>query len=171
MKLATKFEFSSGGVVYRKKDKTIEFLLGKHSGYHKWVLPKGLVEKGENPRETAIREVKEEIGVDGRIIDKKSLIEIEYFYFADLGHEHGVDAQGKKTERRTVRYQENGGGKVRIHKKVVFFLMEYIKGDPTKHGWEMEDASWFSAQTALNTLAFDSEKSALSKAVEKLSKF
>ena len=37
--------------------------------YEGWVLPKGTVEKGENHRETAIREVREETGVTGKIID------------------------------------------------------------------------------------------------------
>ena len=40
----------------------IGWLIGKHSGYHKWVLPKGLIEKGEKGYETAVREVQEEMG-------------------------------------------------------------------------------------------------------------
>ena len=49
---------SCGGVViYRKKI----LLLYKNyrNRYEGWVLPKGTVEKGENHRETAIREVRE----------------------------------------------------------------------------------------------------------------
>lgn len=59
---------SCGGVViYRKKI----LLLYKNyrNRYEGWVLPKGTVEKGENHRETAIREVREETGVTGKIID------------------------------------------------------------------------------------------------------
>lgn len=59
---------SYGGVViYRKKI----LLLYKNyrNRYEGWVLPKGTVEKGENHRETAIREVREETGVTGKIID------------------------------------------------------------------------------------------------------
>ena len=59
---------SCGGVViYRKKI----LLLYKNyrNRYEGWVLQKGTVEKGENHRETAIREVREETGVTGKIID------------------------------------------------------------------------------------------------------
>ncbi len=63
MKQATLEEISAGGVVYRQMGDDCEFLIGKHSGYHKWVLPKGLVEKGESYQETAAREVMEEVGV------------------------------------------------------------------------------------------------------------
>ena len=57
----------SGVVIYRKKI----LLLYKNyrNRYEGWVLPKGTVEKGENHRETAIREVREETGVTGKIID------------------------------------------------------------------------------------------------------
>ena len=56
-----------GVVIYRKKI----LLLYKNyrNRYEGWVLPKGTVEKGENHRETAIREVREETGVTGKIID------------------------------------------------------------------------------------------------------
>ena len=48
--LSSKREFSAGGVVFKKlsvlsSQFSVVFLLGKHSGYHKWVLPKGLIEK------------------------------------------------------------------------------------------------------------------------------
>lgn len=59
---------SCGGVViYREKI----LLLYKNyrNRYEGWVLPKGTVEKGENHQETAIREVREETGVTGKIID------------------------------------------------------------------------------------------------------
>ena len=69
MKIKTsKFERSSGAVVYRRKNSNFQFLLGKHSGYHKWVLPKGLIEKGEDPKITAFREVEEETGIKAKII-------------------------------------------------------------------------------------------------------
>lgn len=168
MKLITKYEFSSGGVVFRENDNSIEFLLGKHSGYHKWVLPKGLVEEGEDPRKTAIRETEEEVSVKARIINEEPLKNVEYFYFADLGQTTKKSASEDKISRRIIRYQENGGKKVRIHKKVSFYLMEYTSGDPVNHGWEMEDAGWFSYEDALSLLAFDTEKAALKAAGEKL---
>lgn len=59
----------AGGVVYRMRSGVAEYLLveAKHDP-HQWVLPKGHIEPGENPRVTAVREVHEETGVWARII-------------------------------------------------------------------------------------------------------
>lgn len=66
-------EISAGGiVVYRNS----ALLLKKFNG--DYVLPKGKVEKGETLEETAIREVYEEAGVKGRIVEY--LGEINYSY-------------------------------------------------------------------------------------------
>ena len=62
-----KTEFSAGGVVYRKLNDKVEFLVVQHSGHHRWVLPKGWIDPGETKEQTAIREVKEEAGVEGEI--------------------------------------------------------------------------------------------------------
>ncbi len=61
-KQKSKREFSAGGVVFKGK----KWLVCKHSGYHKWVLPKGLVEEGESLQTTAVRGVEEEGGVKCR---------------------------------------------------------------------------------------------------------
>ena len=58
-----------GGVVYRKRGKAIEYLvIQAERKRSEWVLPKGHIEPGEHPRETAVREVKEETGHWARII-------------------------------------------------------------------------------------------------------
>lgn len=168
MKVPTISEFSAGGVVFRKKDGQYEFVLGRHSGYDKWVLPKGLVEEGEKPEETAVREVEEEVGVIGKIVNEEPVKTIEYFYFADFGKQKGLGATGEETVRRVKQYQEAGGKKVRVHKKVAFYLMEYISGEPEQHGWEMDEAGWFPYEEAREKLAFDSEKSVVEAATEKL---
>jgi len=153
-----KEELSAGGVVYRKSDG--KFLIGKHSGYHKWVLPKGLVEKGESTMEAAVREVGEEVGVRARIVDLTPIKTIEYYYFADL------DTSGKTT-RRVEKYSESGGVKTRIHKQVIFYLMEMEKdlgsaGCPPKadQPWaeEMEERKWVTFEEGMKLLAFQSER-------------
>ena len=57
-------EVSAGGVVYkrslrpiglRKSKRKIEFLIAQHSGYHRWVLPKGWIDEGETKQQTALR--------------------------------------------------------------------------------------------------------------------
>ena len=59
---------SCGGVViYRGK--VLLLFKNFHNRYDGWVLPKGTVEEGESYEETAVREVKEESGADGRIVE------------------------------------------------------------------------------------------------------
>ena len=60
----------AGGVVFRKRLQTVEYLLVETSRNRKeWVLPKGHIEAGEDPRETAVREVKEETDQWARVVD------------------------------------------------------------------------------------------------------
>jgi len=153
-------EISAGGVVYRKNDG--KFLIGKHSGYHKWVLPKGLVECGESQTEAAVREVEEEVGVEAKIVDLTPLKTIEYYYFADLD-------TGGATTRRVKNYQENpafakaSAGKARIHKQVIFYLMKMQK-DLGKEGWEMEERKWVSYEEGMKLLAFPTERGVFGEA-------
>ncbi|SRR5258708_18010079 len=135
-------EVSAGGVVYRKQDDEIKVLVCKHSGYHKWVLPKGRVEKGEKLEETAVREVEEEVGVKAVIISPISNPE-EYIYTF------------------------NGQ---RVFKKVQYFLMEYVSGDEKNHDFEMEDVRWTSFEQAIELMGFDGAKNVLQKAQEMLIK-
>ena len=171
MKQTTIEEVSAGGVVFRrngqsensenqkvgKSESRIEFLIGKHSGYHKWVLPKGLVEKGESQMEAAVREVEEEVGVKANIAEVAPIKIIEYYYFADLESVKGRDAKGGESERRVKHYQEQGGAKTRVHKQVIFFLME-VENDLGQAGWEMEERKWVSYEEGIKLLAFESEK-------------
>ncbi len=171
-----KREFSAGGVVYKKtqdQNSQIFFLLGKHSGYHKWVLPKGLIEPGEKSWQTAVRETKEEMGIEARLIKPEPIHEETYFYVADLKKFKIQNTKDKtsvqnpkldKTTRRIIKYQEEGGRKTRVFKKVVFYLMEYVSGQPEEHGWEMEEAGWFLYPEAIKLMAFEGEKAALKKA-------
>lgn len=151
MKQTTLQEKSAGGVVFRQNDG--KFLIGKHSGYHKWVLPKGLVERGEAEIEAALREVEEEVGVKAEVVGVTPIKTIEYWYYADL------DLSGKTT-RRVKNYQEAGGAKTRIHKKVVFYLME-LQEDLGKAGWEMSERRWVSYEEGRELLGFESEKEVL----------
>ena len=58
------FEKSCGAVVYRKFHGNIEILLIKHVNSGHWSFPKGHMESGESEIETALREIKEETGID-----------------------------------------------------------------------------------------------------------
>jgi bis(5'-nucleosidyl)-tetraphosphatase len=58
------YEKSCGALVFRKYHGNTELLLIKHANGGHWSFPKGHVEPGETEIETAIREVKEETGID-----------------------------------------------------------------------------------------------------------
>src|SRR4030066_2038673 len=82
-----KIEVSAGGVVYkrslrpsglRKVKNKVEFLIAQHSGHHRWVLPKGWIDPGGTKEQTAVREVKEEGGVEAEI--ENYLGEFTIFY-------------------------------------------------------------------------------------------
>jgi len=185
-----KREYSAGCVVFKRgrrekkdaKKAKIKFLIGKHSGYHKWVLPKGLIEKGERAGETAVRETEEEMGVKAKIVDKKPLYKETYFYYADFKkskesqravepEERQQKPRKEKPRRRVRKYQEQGGEKTKVFKTVTFYLAEYVSGNPEKdHGWEMERAGWFDYNEALEKLAFKGERETLKKARKKIQK-
>lgn len=136
-----KIETSAGGVVHRKVNGNIEFLIVQHSGHHRWVLPKGWIDPGETKEQTAVREVKEEAGVTAEI--------------------------GEYLGEFTVFYTNPDKEKVR--KTSHFFLMQYEAGDPAKdHDWEIEDTVWLKADEAIEKLDYPGEKKMVEKAIIKL---
>ncbi len=138
---ALKTQVSSGGVIFRRHDGSIEVAMVAVKGGNVWCLPKGLIDKGEVPEKTAIREVAEETGLKGRIIEK--LGEITYWYYIK---------------------EEN----IKCRKTVHFFLMEYEGGDVSNHDWEVDDASWFPIDEALKKASYRGEKEIIEKARKKL---
>lgn len=136
-----KFEESAGGIVFEKKDGQVLVIVTQHSQHHGWVFPKGLIDKGENKKSTALREVEEEAGVQAKIIQE--LPPTEYFY------------QLKEQK---------------IKKKVTYFLMEYVSGNIGDHDWEMEDAQWIPLDKVYEKLSFKSDKEVFQKAKKLMEK-
>ena len=132
-------QVSSGGVIFRRHGNTVEIALVAIKGGNVWCLPKGLIDKGEVPEKTALREVSEETGLKGRIVEK--LGEITYWY-----------------------YIKNDNAKCR--KTVHFFLMEYESGDITDHDWEVDTVSWFPIDRALHQAKYKGERDMIMKARE-----
>lgn len=136
----TEKRISSGGVVFKKRNGKIRVALISVKGGKVWGLPKGLVEQGENIARTAHREVAEETGLEGKILDK--IGHIEYFFtFKD-------DEQGPK----------------RVFKIVYFFLMRYTKGSVAGHDFEVDDCRWFDIDTAIGLMKYRDEREILEKA-------
>lgn len=134
-------EFSAGGIVFRKKGETTEWLLAQHSQHKGWVFPKGLIGdniKGEKSEETAIREVEEETGVKGKLIIKLQK-PATYFYVW-------------KGEKR--------------FKTVSYFLMRYVSGDTKNHDFEMCDVEWLPTEKVLDRLTYKSDRTAFGQALE-----
>ena len=142
-KVPTKLQFSSGGVAYRERDALIEVALISVGDDNRWQLPKGLVDKGESTEDTAVREVREEAGIETALVER--LDKVEYWYF----------------------WNEDGE-RVRYHKFVYFYLLRYKAGDVSNHDHEVNEARWFNIDEAISVLAFDSEKKMVEKARAKL---
>jgi len=70
---------SSGGVLFRKSDEVFEVALVSIRGSRVWSLPKGIIERDEDQETTAAREVMEETGLKGEILEK--IGQIAYWYF------------------------------------------------------------------------------------------
>jgi 8-oxo-dGTP pyrophosphatase MutT (NUDIX family) len=140
-KIATMDQVSAGGVAFRWKDARPQIAIVSVKPKLRWQLPKGIVDPGESPQVTAVREVKEEAGVETDLI--KLVETIEYWY-------------------RSVK----NGRPVRYHKYVHFYLLEYRSGDVAKHDHEVEEARWVSFDEALEMLDFKSEREVVEKARE-----
>lgn len=137
-----KKQVSSGGVIFRRNNGFIEIALVAVKGGNVWCLPKGLIDKGEVPEKTALREVTEETGLKGKIIEK--LGEITYWYYIK---------------------EENS----KCRKTVHFFLIEYESGDIRDHDWEVDKVSWFVIDEALKQAKYKGEKEMIKKAKDRLS--
>jgi 8-oxo-dGTP pyrophosphatase MutT (NUDIX family) len=153
-------EFSAGGVFVKKgavglelavieprKDPPMVAAKGKKSSQKVTLaLPKGLVDPGEKPEETALREVFEETGVKAHLISK--LLDIKYVYVRTWGDQE------------------------RVFKIVSFYLFRYESGEINNIApamrIEVNRALWISLEESSRKLAYRGERDAVKKAVEYL---
>lgn len=132
--METRKQVSAGGAAFRETDGKLEVALVLMIPEMRWQLPKGIIDPGETPEQAALREVREEAGIDCKLIEPIETIE---YWFVD----------------------SRSGTPIRIHKFVHFYLMRYVSGDVADHDHEVAEARWFRVDEAISTLAFDSEKS------------
>jgi ADP-ribose pyrophosphatase YjhB (NUDIX family) len=126
-------EFSAGGVVVRRLRGGWRLAAIRPGGKDVWALPKGLIGPGESPADTASREVTEETGVEGRLVEK-------------LGD---------------VRYVYTWEGE-RVFKIVSFYLFRYARGRlgdiPAEHAHEVDATRWLPLDEAPRLLAYGGER-------------
>jgi 8-oxo-dGTP pyrophosphatase MutT (NUDIX family) len=135
----TERAFSAGGIVLRRVGTEAQLLLGRRRRDRDgvtWSLPKGTPDGDETAEQTALREVREETGLEVRIV-------------GPVGDIH-------------YRFVRDGR---RIDKTVQYFLMEATGGDLADHDHEFEEVRWFGLGEAEAVMSFPTERDILARAL------
>ncbi|MDX6676999.1 MAG: hypothetical protein QOE31_1051 [Solirubrobacteraceae bacterium] len=134
-------EFSAGGVVMNDAHEVVVIVPTRRAanGSRVLALPKGHPDGEESALQAALREVREEAGVQAEVVD--SLGEVRYWY-------------------------QRGGR--RIAKVVEFFLLRYVSGDLADHDHEVEHARWVPAEEAVETLTYAGERDMVRRALSQV---
>ena len=125
--------------MHREVDGRTQILLVHRRTPRLWALPKGTPDAGETVEETALRETREETGMEVAI--ERQLRSIRYFF---------------------VR------GSTRFHKTVHFFLMHAVGGSLEDHDAEFDEVRWVDLEEALAILNHATERSVVEEAAEAL---
>ena len=126
---------SAGGVVHRAEDGRPEIVLVHRRVPPLWALPKGTPDAGETLAETAVREAREETGLQVEI--EEPISSISYFF----------------VHRRT-----------RYHKTVHFFLMRSSGGRLEDHDHEFDEVRWVPIAEALELMTHATEREVVQRA-------
>ena len=136
------YEKSCGAVVYCQKGNEIMYLLAcERSGY--WVFPKGHMEEGESEHDTALREVKEETGLDVTFVEGFRMLD-----------EHNLAREGRPN---TI-------------KQTVYFLARYEEQEFVPQETEIAKIALMDYESAMETLQIESFKQILAQAHRFLNK-
>jgi 8-oxo-dGTP pyrophosphatase MutT (NUDIX family) len=139
-------EFSAGGVLVKRIRGrwTVAAIRPQGRPAELWALPKGNIDAGETPAETAVREVREETGVEGRLVEK--LGDVRYVYTRKSGE--------------------------RVFKVVSFFLLRAGPGRigeiEERMRIEVAEARWLPLDEAPRLLAYGGEREMAAKARDRL---
>jgi 8-oxo-dGTP pyrophosphatase MutT (NUDIX family) len=124
-------------VVTRGIGDELEVVLTGRTSDGTWVFPKGTPDAGESIEETALREVREESGLDVEIVRPIGVLD---YWFAVPGE--------------------------RVHKFVHFFLMHARGGDVSRHDHEYDQVRWVPVSEARRLLTYDTYREMLDRAVD-----
>ncbi len=135
-------EVSAGGLVISESNPSLIALIShkNRGGGLDWVIPKGHVELGENYLQTAVREIREETGIESKILEK--IGEISYSFKI---------------------------GPKRIKKTVHHYLLQQIGGSLNAHSdptGEVVDVQWFDVGALEEVLAHENERKIAQRALE-----
>lgn len=131
---------SAGGVVWRcNAGGGVEVVVCGRTGDGVWGLPKGTPDSGEPIEGTALREVREETGLEVRLGVELPLV--SYWFVA---------------------------GGFRNHKRVHYWLMEAVGGDVAAHDAEFDEVAWLAVDDAVARLSYRNEQQVVVAAVRLL---
>ena len=131
-------ERSAGGVLLVPIGSALLVALISLRGGDVLALPKGHIEPGEAPEQTAVRETREETGITGSLI--APLEEIEYMYWS-RAH------------------------RARVAKRVDFYLLAYRAGSPARHDAEVEAVKLVPVGDAIGALTYAGERRVMDRAL------
>jgi 8-oxo-dGTP pyrophosphatase MutT (NUDIX family) len=133
-----RIETSSGGVVFRRTDVRVDFLLIRDP-YANWGLPKGHIEGGETPEQAALREVEEETGL--RELSTVAQLPTIDWYFRDRGK--------------------------LVHKFCHFFLLECAAGEAVPQLDEgITQCIWHPPDVAIRTVSYSNARQVVRAAAD-----
>lgn len=128
------YERSCGGVVFTRQNGTVYYVIIRHLGGH-CGFPKGHMEPGETQRQTALREIREEVGLDCVLMD--GFCEEEWYSLP-----------------------ERSG----LQKQVVYFLAQYADQTLSAQPQEVAEVYLLPYAQALEKLTFVEARQILQKA-------
>jgi 8-oxo-dGTP pyrophosphatase MutT (NUDIX family) len=134
-------EFSAGGVLVRRLRGGWHLAAIRPASKDVWALPKGIIGRGESAADAAVREVTEETGVEGRLLEKLGDVRYVYMWRGE-----------------------------RVFKIVSFFLLRYTRGRlgdiPPAHRREVDEVRWIRLADAPTALAYKGEREMAEKALQ-----
>jgi 8-oxo-dGTP pyrophosphatase MutT (NUDIX family) len=138
--MATEREHSAGGIVVRDEECVVIVPTRRAAdGSKVLALPKGHPDGAETLAQAALREVREEAGVEAETVE--SLGDVRYWYMRD----------GR-----------------RIAKVVTFFLMRHRGGSVDDHDHEVEEARWMALTEASRKLSYRGERDMAARALQRI---